>query len=170
MNKFLFVLIVFLLALAIFDQISFISTREYLSPAISSLRLAEIIGTIMMLYNGTFRNSKFYSFALFGFGLIFLSAAFKIMHLSGADELIVISFSAMAIFYSIHFFNKPEKTILDHLKLLLVFTFLSITPLTVLHIIDHDIQRTLHLVEHALFWTTFTLFIYQEGFRKKVLF
>ena len=170
MNKFLFVLIVLLLAIAIVDQIAFISTSTYLVPAISMLGCAELLGIIMMLYNGTFRKSKFYRYALFAFGLVILSIVLKILHLIGADELLVISFPAIGICYVTYFFFKPEKKLLDYLKVLLVVLFLTGTDLAVLHLIDDPTSDSLRLAEQGLFWITFSLFIYQEGFRKRLLF
>lgn len=170
MNKFLFVLIVLMLVFALVDKLSSLTSSGYLSPGIDPLKVAELIGLLLMLYNGTLRTTKFYSYFLLAILLMILGVVMKIMHLPGADEMIMISFPAMMIVYTTHFIMKQQKILLDYLKVLFVIVFLSITPLTVLHLIDDQGKEILFVVNHALFWITFTLFLYEEAYRKKSLF
>lgn len=170
MNKFLFALMVLMLVFALVDKISSITSYGYLSPGIAPLKVAELIGLLLMLYNGTLRITRFYSYFLFGFLLIILGGVMKIMHLPGADEMIIVSFPAMMIVYMTHFIMKKQKILLDYFKVLFVIVFIAITPLTVLHLIDDQMKEIILIVNHTLYWITFALFLYEEGYRKKALF
>jgi hypothetical protein len=161
---------VLLFLLGIIDRFSWYFSEEVdFFRSIDGLKLAGILAMIMMLHNGTFRNTIFYKIALIFIFSFVLGVVFKIMHLTGADALLLISFPVILVLYFIHFLKKEKKTALDYLKLLTLLFFVSITPLGVAHVISYDVREIMGLIYHLLLWTTFILFIV-EGYKKEVLF
>src|SRR5688500_708020 len=122
--------------------------------------LAENVGIIMMLVNGTFIRSRLYKIAQFIVGLVVVGFLFKILHWQGADELLFYPFIILFCLYGVHFINKKPKRRLDVLKVAMTTSFLAITPLVSLYVISEESQDVFFLFNHSLFWLTFLYFLY----------
>jgi hypothetical protein len=170
MNKFLFVLIVLLFLLGIVDRFFWLTAGvTNVSSLGDGLKLAEILGMIMMLGNGTFRDTRVYKITVVFIFSYILGVVFKIMHLTGADELLLLSGLAIMILYFVHFIRKEKKKLLDFLKLISLWIFVSITPLSVWRLISIDLKEILSISGLVVFWITFVLFIV-DGYKRKALF
>ena len=122
--------------------------------------VAENIGIIMMLVNGTFVSTRLFKIALFIVGLIVFGFLFKIMHMPGADVLLLYPFITLFCLYLVHFINKESKKRVDLLKVAMLISFLVLPPLIMLHIISEENREAIALIGHILFWLTFLDFLY----------
>ena len=161
MNKFLLGIIVLLLLLGLIGYFTTLnaSLTVYGDRLIT---VAENLGMIMMLVNGTFFGSRLFKFSLFLYGLIALGAIFKILHLEGADLLLLYPFLGLFGVYLIHFIQKKVKRRIDILKVLVVASFLVLPPLVILHLISEEHKLILLVVSHVLFGLTFLDFLYSS--------
>jgi hypothetical protein len=156
MNRFF--LVVMATAL-VFMAILSVTEIDFSTPD-DMLAIVQNFGILMMLYNGTFRTSKLFQFALFAIGLMLVGAIFKIMHLNGADEMIALSSLGILVPYAIHFIRKPSKQRLDYLKMLLVAYYAVLPPISILHLLPKETVENLRFVLTALFAVTFIDFLY----------
>jgi len=122
--------------------------------------VAENVGIIMMLVNGTFIDTRLFKIALFIAGLIVLGVLLKILHMPGADELLLYPFILLFCLYLVHFINKKPKRRIDILKVVMLASFLVPPPLMVLHIISGENREVFVLISHTLFRLTFLDFLY----------
>jgi hypothetical protein len=169
MNKFLLIVISVVLSVALAKVIlpSLFISFQFEPEAM--LFIAQVLGLIMMLVNGTFTDTLYFKISLFALIIIFLGAALKILHYAGADQTIVISFPMIPILYLIHFVSKKEKGHLDILKLLTVFAFF-ITPLLLfLHLVSRDYASSIRIFNQAIFGLTFADFL-AMGLTRRTLF
>jgi hypothetical protein len=158
MNKFLAVVIALFLLLGLIGL--FIRDESILSNyAEVSFVIAENIGIIMMLVNGTFISTQYFKISTGLILIIVLGALMKILHLTGADETLLFPFPVLLLVYLIHFIYKKPKKHLDVLKLLTLTIFLILPPLSILHFIPEKTKETLLLISHIVFWFTFLDFI-----------
>jgi hypothetical protein len=127
------------------------------------ITVAKNLGIIMMLVNGTFISTSLFKVALFLIGLAILGFIFKIMHLQGADELLLYPFIILFCLYFVHFIKKNKRRRVDVLKLGTLLSFLVLPPFIMLHILSEDSRELLVLVSHVLFWVTFLDFLYTLG-------
>ena len=99
-------------------------------PGMTNLRWIETLfflsGIYLLLKNGTFIKSTEGKLTLGAIALLLIGAMFKIMHWPFANEMLIVGFGSMAGFYTTHFFNKPEKELLDYGKVLFVFLIIII--------------------------------------------
>ena len=159
MNKFLIAVISILLLLAVGCFLSLpvsIFDRDY---AERFLTIAEVMGIIMMLLNGTFRNTRYFKVAKAVIAVLILGVLFKILHLAGADELLVLPWLLLPLVYMAHFLAKKTKNHLDILKLLTVFTFYTPVPLIFLNMISDEQGNIMFVIGHVVFWLTFVDFL-----------
>lgn len=124
------------------------------------ITVAEDIGLIVMLINGTFISTRLYKIALFFFGLMIVGILFRILHLPGGDELSTYPFAVIFCLYAAHFWNKSPKRRVDILKLIMLTGFLLLPPVVILHMISEETRETLQLISNVLFWITFLDFLY----------
>jgi|GEM_PF-2814532 len=125
------------------------------------LGFAEILALILMMLNGTFVQSPYFRISLFvGVGAI-AGLALKILHLPGADETIMLSFSALPILYLIHFLSKKSKDLLDVLKLVTVFSFFIGAELIAFHIFSTDSRFVVSIGRHVILASTFVTFLFR---------
>jgi len=169
MNKFLIVAIGLLLLMALVDFLPLPAISSGGAYAIILIAIAEIMGMIMMLVNGTFTDTRYYTIAKGAIALVLLGAAFKILHYPGADQLLIIPFAILCVLYIIHFFGKKAKNHLDVLKLFTVFGFFIPAPLFVVHLISEETIDVLITISHIIFWITFVDFLVL-GFARRTLF
>jgi hypothetical protein len=159
MNKFMLCVIGLLLLLALVGYGTMLS-QTFMDYANELLTVAEDLGIIMMLINGTFVATRLFKVALFFVGLAVLGFLFKIMHLPGADEFLLYPFVVLFGLYVIHFFNKRAKARLDVFKVVMMISFLVLPPCIMLHLIPEEYKEVIFLVSHVLFWLTFLDFLY----------
>jgi len=133
-----------------------------------SLVIAEWLALILMLINGTLIKSRFMKVMYFLIGLVVLGMVFKILHLTGADEILMISMMAVPLAYTIHFFMKKRKTLLDVLKELTVISHFIISLLTIVHVIPSDNSWEATLLSNLIFWSTFFYFV-AFGIKERIL-
>jgi len=169
MNKFLLIVISVVLFVALAKVIlpSLFISFQFEPEEI--LFIAQVIGLIMILVNGTFTDTLYFKVSIMVFIIILVGAAMKILHYSGADQTILISFFMIPLVYLIHFVLKKEKRHLDILKLLTVFAFFIIPPLLMLHIVSRDYINSVRIFNQAIFWVTFVDFL-AVGLTKRTLF
>jgi hypothetical protein len=168
MNKFLCFAIIFLLLLGIVGQFTSLSP-ELTMYADGLVTVAEDLGIIMMLINGTFISTRLFKVSLLFIGLAILGFIFKVMHLPGADQLLLYPFIGVWLVYFIHFLLKQDKKALDVLKVLMLLSFMALPPLIMLHIASEESREIFVLINRALFWLTFLYFLY-NGYKGKLLF
>jgi hypothetical protein len=159
MNRFLLFAIALLLLPGLLGY--FTTLNATLTTYASELvTVAENLGIIMMLVNGTFIGTRLFKVALFFIGLVVLGFLFKIMHMPGADELLLFPYIIIFCLYFIHFLKKESKTGIDVLKLFMSICFLILPPLVILHLIGESGRDIIVLISHILFWVTFIYFLY----------
>jgi len=159
MNRFLLALIALFLILSLIGYYTSlnITLTIYRNELVS---IAENVGIIMMLVNGTFVSTRLFKIALFVLGLIVLGFLFKIMHMPGADELLIYPFIILFCLYVVHFTNKKSKRRVDKLKVAMLISFLVLPPFIMLHVISEEHREVIVLISHGLFWITFLDFLY----------
>lgn len=97
--------------------------------------LINAICFIILLYNGTLMATRHWFYIQVCGLFIIGSVIMKIMHLQGADIVLILPNSFIILIYIDHFRKKPEKRPLDVVKLLWVLISFFITPLILLRII-----------------------------------
>lgn len=161
MNKFLLGGIVFLLAMALVG---------YLTPLNASLSaysymlltLAENLGIILMLANGTFVRTRWFKFAIFLCGILVLGFLFRILHLQGGEQLFSFSFIGLFVVYLIHFVQKKSLIRNDILKLATAVGFLIVPSVVMWKVLPENISDVLVVISHVIFWFTFVDFLYSR--------
>ncbi len=159
MNRILLYVILFLLVLGLIGHFTPLST-EITAHADLFIAIAEKLGIIVMLLNGSFINTSLFRIALFFLGLTALGALFKILHYAGADELLLYSPIALFCVYLLHFYRKKPKQRTDVLKVFMLLGLLILSALLVLHIISAEHREALVIINEVLFWVTFLDFLY----------
>ena len=152
MNRFLLGTIALLLLAALIGYLT--------SADINILVIAQLLAIVMMLINGTFLKSSLFKFASFAIGLAILGTLFKILHWTGADELLVCSSIALFIVYVVYFILKQNKRRIDVLKVLTLFSLLFTRLAFILHFIPYEHKEKLIAVNSAILWLTFLDFFY----------
>lgn len=163
-NKILLAIVIVFLVCALIDRL-LPSSIEFTFENVLFPSLALYTGLLIMLINGTFVNRRYSTIARIAIAAYMLGIVFKIMHLSGADQILITSFALLIVLYSIHFVAKHPKNVLDYLKMLTVISFAS-TPLRMLHLVSGETRYTLDLLHTIIFWITFLVFLIVE--RKKL--
>jgi hypothetical protein len=130
-NKILITVIVLLLGSVLVNSFMPFGVRSELFITIS-LYLA----LYMMLANGTFMTTRYAIPAQISIGLYVLGVIFKIMHLTGADQILIMSFGVVFVLYTIHFASKQPKNLLDYLKMLMLLSLTS-SPLKMLYLLPN---------------------------------
>jgi len=133
-----------------------------------SLAIAEWLALMLMLINGTLIKTPYMKAMYILIALVILGSVFKILHLTGADEILMISMISVPALYTLHFFLKKRKSLLDVLKELTVLTHFTISSLTILHIIPIELVWGATQVSNLIFWGTFFYFII-VGIRQRTL-
>jgi hypothetical protein len=168
MNKFLILIISILVILA---GVAFLAPGDWIiSPyAAQFFIVAEDIGILMILINGTFISTRYFKIALFFVMTIVLGMVMKIMHLPGATEVLASSYILVWVTYFVHFIRKKGKTLLDILKVFMLFVFVIGPPLAFLNFLSLETREYVLLINHIIFGITFLYFI-KTGYSGKALF
>jgi hypothetical protein len=99
--------------------------------AVASISLAQCFAAITMLYYGTLVKTKYFRIVFAALCGAIIGGLMKTMHLPLADIITITSDLTVIIVYSIHFYHKPTKQILDILKLctiIVIFTPKALVP------------------------------------------
>lgn len=116
----------------------------------AGLSFANLIGLIMLLYNGTIFKTAYFLVIIFWFCIAVIGVVFKFMHWPAANLLVLVSVLGILLTYTVRFFKKQEKQRLDVLKLLWVITFL----LGALGVILKWLPKEITYVSTVVFWFT----------------
>jgi hypothetical protein len=121
--------------------------------------LAKIIALIMMLAHGTFYDSAMFKWAKMAIAILMLGAIFKIMHLQGADNLLLLGTFSIPVLYFIHFIRKPSRAPIDYVKVITVWILFIPSTLIILHVISRENGYYYRLVSEILVWIIFAHFL-----------
>jgi hypothetical protein len=124
------------------------------------------LALLMMLINGAFMSTRYFAIVKVGFGVLVLGVLFKILHLTGADQILAIGFLITAFAYGLHFVMKRPKTLLDYSKFLTMMCFVIPALLDMVGVISEQIKEVFEFAGQALLLLTFVLFLILE--RKKI--
>ena len=114
-------------------------------------------GYLLFVYS-TIRQTVYWRFMQIAISVLIIGVLFKILHLTGADELLQLSNGAIAVIYLIRFFAKPSKGHLDVLKALSVVSLCVFPILTILHVLPAEYI----VIGKIFFWLTLIDFAYLE--------
>jgi hypothetical protein len=156
-NKITLILIALaLLAAAVGLGLTFSETEYGLGGRLlnAGSRIAEFLGLILLLRNGTTINTVYFTIFLFCMGFVLIGSLFKIMHWPG-ENLLFLSLIAIAVIYTIRFMAKKQKRLLDVLKLLWVITAYVGSAF----VMQHWIPRDVLYIGRGLAWITIVYFI-----------
>lgn len=120
----------------------------------------------MMLLNGTFMGTPYFSFAKIGLGVLALGVCFKILHLTGADQILMLAPLIIFLSYGIHVIMKRTKTLVDFLKFATMLGFLIPFPLRFFNVASAWNDALFEIGVAVLLWGTFLVFLIVE--RKKL--
>jgi hypothetical protein len=168
LNKFLMVLIVLVLLMALSQMLFPDTLINVASSAISLISIAENLAILMMLINGTFRKSKYFQYVYGVVGFLIVAVIFKILHLPYADQLMSLPFLLVLFLYLLHFFSKPVKDHLDYLKLITVFLLSLTLALYALNFLSNEVTTNLEMISRWILFLTFIDFVVM-GIRRKTL-
>jgi hypothetical protein len=161
MNKVLYVIIG---ACALIASVAWILTfTTFAKPAMyslmySAIRLGGLVGLYQIASNGTTFRTNMRVWIFFFLGVTVLASVLKVMHLTGANELLSLGLAGVAATYFICFFRKETKGQLDILKAVWVVAFAVVTWLTQLHIIRPEWSNATAF----LLWILIFDFLYLE--------
>lgn len=125
----------------------------------SCLVLAEIAALIAMARNGKFIHTIYYKLFRFVVVLIVIGVLLKILHYTGANEVLLLSLLTAAGLYLFHFLLKKEKKLLDVLKMLTALVYFAHVSMAITHIIPTEVAYDLGFISHGFFWITFAVFV-----------
>jgi hypothetical protein len=145
MNKYFVIILCILVTLGLVGLLTSLDSGLTAQAEII-LGVAEKVALIMMLANGTFYSTRYFTITKFLIGIVIIGALMKILHLPNADVILLTPFAAMAVVYTIHFSRKRPKTYLDVMKLLTVIVTLFPGPLKILHLISYDTKLILDAI------------------------
>ncbi len=161
MNKFLLAIITMVLIQALIGAFTpvYSCLDRYTDYSVS---VATVLALLMMLINGTFTSTRYIVIVKFGLGVLILGICFKILHLTGADQMLSFAFLFFFLAYGIHFSKKRPRMLLDYFKFLTMMSFLLSTVLGMFNVGTEETTDVLDLVGIGLFWITFVLFLILE--------
>ncbi len=120
--------------------------------------LATLLGGYLLIGNSDIKTTIWWRFINFAIGVLILGVLFKILHFTGADELLFAGCAGIVISYLLRFITKRSKNHLDILKALTVLSYGTITALVIFHYISKEYS----MITVALFWATLIDFAYLE--------
>lgn len=125
-------------------------------------QVAKMIATCTLLAYGTFMNRRYFSLVYVAATGIAVGAAFMVLDYEGGREILNVSLIAMPALYFVHFVTKPQKGLLDLLKLTTVLLHFTLVLLVLNHILDfHNLihnQTWVRLLPEGSFWLAFAYF------------
>jgi hypothetical protein len=123
--------------------------------------IGQIAGLIILILSGKTRRDTFYFTLISIFtGIILISMVFKIIHLPGADIVLIIGSFGILLSYLFHFLTFKGKKVLDFLKLMWAFIFILSFNFIILHIpFGHFLKQ----IEIILFIIIFYMYMSQHN-------
>jgi hypothetical protein len=112
--------------------------------------LAKALVIIIMLANGSFYETIFFKITKLAVAILFLGAIFKIMHIEGADLLIVSTSVLIPFIYLVYFLKKARREFIGYAKVAAVFLRFIPSALLILHLFDREYCLDLILVSDIL--------------------
>jgi len=158
MKKFLIAVIGLLLILSVASWLG-ITKTIFTGQAGKLLVAAEGVGILLMLVSGTFYGSRYSQIAWILIVVCFVGFLLKILHWTGADQILMLAPPALLAIYLIHFSNKHPKVLLDYLKLATLTLFTVYISTSLLHLLAYDSIKLLAWSLHIVFWVTFIDFL-----------
>jgi hypothetical protein len=166
MKKFLTAVIGLLLILSVVSWLG-ITKTIFTGQAGKLLVAAEGVGIALMLVSGTFYGSQHFYIARVLIVVCFVGFFLKILHLTGADQVLMLAPPALLAIYLIHFFSKHPSVLLDYLKLTTLTIFIVYLSTSLLHLLAHDSIKLLAWSLHIVFWVTFVRFLREQPLQNK---
>jgi hypothetical protein len=123
---------------------------------------ARLLAWGLLIRGGALVGTWYFRLILLLAGLLLVGVLFKIQHLPGANNLLWVSFSGIALTYAVRFVRKAHKGQLDVLKLLLVLVSCGSALLLIMRLAPREVQY----LPPCLLGLTVLDFLYLES-RKK---
>lgn len=117
--------------------------------------IAEWSGLVLLLFNGTIMQSKYWKYIVGSVFIILLSVVFKIMHLVGAMELLLLGFILLELVYTIRFVNQRYTSISGWFKYGWICSWCFVT----VGIMLHRLTEIFMVIPTVLFWITIVCFL-----------
>ena len=113
---------------------------------------------ILLMYNGTLMGSKHYTYIQLCGLIIIASFIMKLMHLKGADIVLLIPNPLIILIYADHFRQKKKKKALDLVKMLWVISSFICVPLIMLNVLPLECIY----VSHVLLGVALILWLFER--------
>ncbi|HLG04404.1 MAG TPA: hypothetical protein VI731_12470 [Bacteroidia bacterium] len=148
------------------EMLFYLDITQFSGITQTSAGIGRLGGLILILSHGTLKNDKpFFHLILIFLCVTIIGAMIKIMHLPGANLIILTGFITLPVIYFIHFFKKHDKHHLDILKAIWVGIFCMAAIFLILHF---PYALVLKRIEGLLFLILFADFAYVQ-YRKSSL-
>lgn len=119
------------------------------------LLIGEIMGLIILIRHSTLTKTRYWKVTQFSIGIVLIGMMFKILHLPGANLVLIAAVLAIGQTYTVRFIKKPLKKRLDILKWLWLIGASIVASLILLNLIS---KEWIFLVT-GLFWLIFLDFL-----------
>jgi hypothetical protein len=120
--------------------------------------VAEWTGLVLLVSHGTILKSGYRWYILASVFIVGCSFLFKILHLPGADQMMVLGFLFFEIVYTIRFVRQRYTGITGWFKYLWICSWCVATVGTILHRLPPEFD----LVPAILFWITIAFFLREK--------
>lgn len=160
-NRTIVILIILFLLLGVLGELLFyLNISLFGNTTQTATAIGRIGGIILLLREGTLIKTKpFLVLVLLSHIPTLIGAMMKIMHWPFANLILFIGLISAPVFYFLHFLKKPNKHLLDMLKMLWVV----VCYIKVISLIRHlPLGRELALMEAILLLAIFTYFTYMK--------
>lgn len=121
-------------------------------------------GIALLFKNGGFIRSNYLRFLSISIGVLIIAALLKILHIPISNTFLILGFSSMLVVYIVWFINRPERKIIDILKVLWLASFLGGMLFRILH---YPYVELLMYIDLGLFILILVLFI-TSNFKKLI--
>jgi hypothetical protein len=129
----------------------------------SAEAIAEWVGLVLLLRNGSIMQSKYWQYIMGCFCIILISVIFRILHYSGGIELLFVGLILLEIVYTIRFVNQRYTSASGWLKYLWICSWCAVT----VGVTMKKISEMFYLLPAILFWIALILFINERMIRAK---
>ena len=120
---------------------------------------------LLLTSSGIWNNTRLTAALGFGLVLVGLGFLFRITHWPFANALAVVGATTVFVSYGLWFQTKPQRELLDYLKLGWILAAMStVVAMSLLR----PLLKPLAGIAEALFWAVALLFVYQRWIRRPV--
>jgi hypothetical protein len=116
-----------------YSNVLILPNKTPISLAHAGFYFLILTGFYLLLTNGSFVKTIFFKLSIVGILMLISGILFKILHWPFASPLIITGIFFILIFYSIHFYGKPDKIKLDYFKLIVLFLILNCRMIKIFH-------------------------------------